>query len=167
VSVVVLIGMPGCGKSSIAKILATRRKSRLVTIDADIEAAWGMSVSELFAERGEAVFRTLESNAIAHAIGSEVDAVVAVGGGAVTTREAREAISRADAVVWLRASLETLRRRVGDARARPLLAGDPAEALSRLLSERTGLYESVATLTVDVDGLSQRNVADLVEAGLQ
>lgn len=158
--------MPGCGKSAIGRNLAVLCEVSFVTVDAEIEKGWSMTVSELFAERGEETFRLLEANAIEEAIGAHADAVISVGGGAVTTARSREAIARADCVVWLRARLDTLQRRVGDGRKRPLLAGDVARRLHELCEAREDLYASLATVVIDVDGKSQRQVTALVQEAL-
>lgn len=149
---ILLIGMMGSGKTSVGRQLAARLGWAQIDSDQQVEQATGRTVAEIFATDGEAAFRRQEREALAGALAREVPAVVSVAGGAVLDPDNRRAIAGAGTVVWLRAGLDTLTRRVGDGTTRPLLAGDPAGVLARLLPEREPLYAGLADLVLDVDG---------------
>ncbi len=156
----------GAGKSTVGRLLSRTLGWPLIDIDSEIEGAAGRTVAELFAVVGEPAFRVLETEAIERVIADDAPAVVAVGGGAVLAAANRQLLRGGGTVVWLRASLETLGRRVGDGAGRPLLSGAPSERLARIEAERRSLYEEVATVVVDVDDLSPEAVAEKVLATL-
>lgn len=162
-----LVGMMGAGKSTVGRELASRLGRRFVDTDADIESAVGCSVAEIFASQGEGAFREREREAIEALRGS--GAVVALGGGAVTQPKVRKALAGCGVTVYLRAAPETLLARVGDAEARPLLAGlGPAERLERvraLLAEREAAY-TVAALCIDTESLGPDEVVEAILARL-
>lgn len=149
---VLLVGMMGAGKSTVGRRLADRLGWTLLDSDAEVEWAVGKTVPEIFAESGEAAFRRAEAMALAEATSSERPVVIAVAGGAVLDPANRELIKRGGLVVWLRASVATLARRVGDGDGRPLLENGAEAALARLYPQRHDLYAEVADLVVDVDG---------------
>jgi shikimate kinase len=159
---VVLVGMMGAGKSTVARLLAEAFGCAALDTDEMVERRAGRTVSDMFAREGEDAFRAAESEAI-----SELNAVVgplvaSVGGGAVLSSANRAALHSVGTVVWLRAQPATLARRVGRGAGRPLLrrAGlGPLEVLAQIAEERRAYYQEVADLVVDVDGLSSRQVA--------
>lgn len=164
-----LVGMMGAGKSTVARALAEQLGWPLLDTDRAVEQRQGRTVAQIFAEDGEAIFRSEESAALAAVARLEGPIVVSVGGGAVISASNRAALNGAGTVVWLRASSETLAARVGSGRGRPLLAGakgGAAQALRRLLEERRPFYEEVADVVVDVDGLAAPEVARRVIQGL-
>jgi shikimate kinase len=165
--VVALVGMMGSGKSSVGAALAARTGRVLVDLDEAIEQAAGRSVAELFAEEGEAAFRTRELDALMSVLATRSATVVATGGGVVTIPEARAALSDGATVVWLDAPAEVLAERVGAGQGRPLLAGDPSARLRALDAERRPLYSAVADLVVDAADGSPDAVADRVLAALE
>jgi shikimate kinase len=162
----VLVGMMGAGKSTVGALVSERLGRRHVDADAEVEAASGCTVAELFAARGEPAFRALEAAVLDELLAAPEPAVVAVGGGAVLDPHNRMLMARSGTVVWLRATPATLAARVGDGAGRPLLAGAAAENLSRLDHDRRGLYEEVAVVTVDVDDLTPAQVAEKILAAL-
>ena len=99
---------------------------------------------------------------------TRTDAVIGLGGGAVTDERNRKALSGCGTVVWLRASDDTLAAHIDDASGRPLLAGkDVSAELARLAAERAPLYTEVADVIVDIDGLAPDDVVDRVVAALK
>lgn len=162
-----LVGMMGAGKSTVGRELARRLGRRFVDSDDEIERAAGASVAEIFAGEGEASFRRREREAVRALRGS--GAVVALGGGAMAQPALRRMLAGCGVVVYLRAAPETLLARVGDAEARPLLAGlGPSERLERvraLLAERAAAYAE-AGLSVDTDGLEPAEVAERILCAL-
>ena len=172
---VLLVGMMGTGKSTVAGLLASALGYGLVDTDGLVEARAGRTVAEIFSQEGEQHFRSAEAHAVAELGEMEGPVVVSVGGGAVLAAANRQAMRALGTVVWLRARPATLAERVGAGHGRPLLstgsdessgATAPHEVLVRLDDERRALYEEVADLVVDVDDLSAPQVARRVADAL-
>ena len=157
---VALVGLPGTGKSEVGPRLAGRLGWRFVDTDAEVEAATGQRISEVFAREGEAGFRRRELEALGAALDTTA-VVVACGGGVVTQPEAVALIRRRACVVWLDAADAVLLRRLGDAADRPLLSDDPPRRLAELRAARAELYGAGAPLRVDV-AAHPEEVADRV-----
>ncbi len=138
---VILVGMPGSGKSSIGRRLAARLGMPFLDADTEIEAAAGLPITEIFSRYGEAHFRDGERRVIARLV-SGPPVVLATGGGAFADVGTRAALRRAGTVtVWLRCAHATLLRRVVGRGHRPMFVGtDPAEVLQRLMAARHPLY---------------------------
>lgn len=159
----VLVGAMGAGKTTVAELLAQAWGVPARDTDADVEAAEGREISEIFVDSGEAYFRERERAAVAAAL-AEHTGVLSVGGGAVLDPATRDLLA-GHTVVFLRVGLAEAAKRVGLGTSRPLLLGNVRGRIKALLDERTPIYESVATLTVDTDHRSPQQVADeIVEA---
>jgi shikimate kinase len=172
---VLLVGMMGTGKSTVARLLAGALGYGLVDTDSLVEARAGRTVAEIFEHDGEQRFRAAEAHAVAGLGDMEGPLVVSVGGGAVLAEANRRAMRALGTVVWLRARPATLAERVGAGLGRPLLSSGPVgpggataphDVLARLDGERRALYEEVADLVVDVDDLSAPQVARRVADAL-
>ncbi len=161
----ILVGMMGAGKTTVGRLLADRLGWRSFDSDVQIMDETGHTVPELFAERGEAAFRAEEERVLTDALSGDEPVVVSAAGGVVLSAANRALLSRSGTVVWLRADPRVLADRVGDGTGRPLLDDDPATALVALEEVRRPLYESVATLTVDVDALSPGEVVEQILDG--
>lgn len=155
--VVVLVGAPGAGKTTVAHLLATRLGRSVRDTDADVERTTGASVQDLFVEHGEAHFRELEAAAVATAL-EEHDGVLALGGGAVMHPRTQELL-RGHRVVFLDVGLTAAAQRVGLGTNRPLLLGNVRATLKALLDARRPVYEQLATHTVLTDDLAAEDVA--------
>lgn len=161
-----VIGMMGCGKTTVGRLLAERLGWRHLDSDEQVARDTRRTVPEIFAERGEPAFRAAERKALAAGAVSDTPTVVSVAGGAVLDPDNRRMLAHNGVVVWLRAEVETLARRVGDGVGRPLLGDDPAGALRRLYAERRPIYEDLAQVVLDVDHLEPLTVVDRVVASL-
>jgi shikimate kinase len=161
---VVLVGPMGAGKSSVGAELARRWEVDLRDTDADVETDAGKTVSEIFVDDGEQVFRALERRAVENAL-AEHTGVVALGGGAVMADETRSALA-GHRVVFLDVGLADAAARVGLGGTRPLLLGNVRGQLKALLDARRPLYDEVAVVRVDTDGKTVADVADEVEKAL-
>lgn len=163
---VVLVGLPGAGKSTSGRRLAKILGVPFADSDDLVEQAAGRTVREIFDRSGESAFRAAEGAAVTSAL-SEFDGVLALGGGALTPETTREAVRRSGVdVAYLRTTLETLAGRIGDGRTRPLLAVDPAGRLAELAAAREPVYAELASITVDTDGRSAGQVAATIAARL-
>ena len=162
---VVLVGPMGAGKSTVAAILAQRWGVAVRDTDADIEAAEGRAISEIFVDDGEQHFRALERAAVATAL-SEHDGVLALGGGAVLDPATREALA-GHPVAFLNVGLSDAVKRVGLGVGRPLLLGNVRSRVKALLDERLPVYQAVATVQVDTDGRTPEEVAADVASAIE
>ncbi|MER7548221.1 shikimate kinase [Spirillospora sp. NPDC127506] len=154
----VIIGPPGSGKTTVGGALAERLGVALRDTDADVEAAAGKPIGEIFIDDGEDRFRELERAAVAAAL-AEHEGVVSLGGGAILAAETQELLA-GHTVVYLRVGLPEAIKRVGLNSARPLLVLNPRSQMRKLLEERLPIYERLGTVGVDTDG---RDPADIVE----
>jgi shikimate kinase len=137
---VVMVGLMGCGKSSVGRRLAARLSLPFVDADDEIEAAAQKSIPEIFADYGETVFRDGERRVIKRLLENGPQ-VLATGGGAYMNDETRAAIRSAAVSVWLKAELSVLMRRVMKRDNRPLLkASDPESVMRELMQKRYPVY---------------------------
>lgn len=158
----VLVGMMGVGKSTVARVLSDRLHRPVLDSDAMIEARTGRTVREIFAADGEPAFRALETEALRDALAATTPSIIAAAGGVVLSAENRALLKESGArVVWLCAQPSTLVERVKSGFHRPLLDDDPAGTLQRMYTDREPLYREVADAIVLVD---QRSIGDVVEA---
>jgi shikimate kinase len=159
----VLVGMMGSGKSTVAKLLAERMRRPVLDTDALIEQRTGRTVRDIFSTDGEAAFRELEAEVLGEVLSSPRPVIVAAAGGVVLGEANRAALRRSGArVVWLCADPATLVERVKGGPHRPLLDADPAGTLQRMFVEREALYREVADAIVLVDHRSAAEVAEAV-----
>ncbi len=164
--VITLIGYRGCGKSSVAPLLADRLNCDYVDSDVVIEQRAGRSVSDIFAQQGEAAFRTLETDVLADLLRRDC-IVIAAGGGAILSESNRHKMRAAGPVVWLQASPITLAGRIAadeaSGRTRPSLTGRAVvDEVTDVLDARRPLYAAAATLTIDTDELEPADIADRI-----
>jgi shikimate kinase len=156
---VVLVGLMGAGKSTVGRRLAARLDLPFKDADAEIEAAAGMSVADIFAIHGEPYFREGERRVIARLL-QEGPSVLATGGGAFMNPETRAWIGGAGISIWLKAELDVLMRRVRKRSNRPLLKNpDPEGSMRQLMADRQPVY-ALADLTVESRDIPHERVVD-------
>ena len=141
---IVLVGMPGSGKTSIGKAVARRERRRYVDSDAEIVASEGRAITEIFAEKGEEYFRKKEKQTL-FLLGSQNGMVISTGGGAVLDRENYYSLKANGRIYYLEREITDLATR-----GRPL--STDTEALKKLLEQREPLYKAFADVTVENDG---------------
>ncbi|MEY9856799.1 shikimate kinase [Catenulispora sp. GAS73] len=160
--VVVLVGAPGSGKSTVGRLVADRLGVAFRDSDEDIETAAGQKISDIFIEHGEPHFRALEKAAVREALATH-DGVLALGGGAVLDADTR-VLLKEHRVAFLEVTLADAASRVGLNRDRPLLLGNVRGTLLKLMDERRPFYEEVAVLTVRTDREPEEIAAEIVES---
>lgn len=158
--VLVLVGSPGAGKTSVGRRVAERLGLTFLDTDHLIETRAGMSIPDIFITLGEEQFRLLEAQAVADALETG-DGILALGGGAVMS-ETTQRLLAGHRTVWLKVGVPDAATRVGLNTARPLLLGNVRGTLTALLDKRNPVYERLATDVVDTSGKSLRQVTDEV-----
>ncbi|CAL9389312.1 Shikimate kinase [Streptomyces sp. enrichment culture] len=162
---VVLVGPMGSGKSTVGQLLAGRLGVPYRDTDADIVAAEGRAIADIFVDEGEPHFRELERRAVAAAV-AEHTGVLALGGGAVLDAGTRALLAGLP-VAYLSMDVEEAVRRVGLGAARPLLAVNPRRQWRELMEARRPLYTEVARIEVATDARTPEEVAQAVLDALE
>ena len=152
---IILIGMPGCGKSAVGRALAAALDRPFVDADSEIEKAAGMSIPDIFAAEGEAGFRSRETAVLAR-LGMGSGAVIATGGGCVTREENYPLLHQNGVIFWLRRDLTKL-----PTAGRPLSQKNSAETL---YAQRRDKYAAFADREVDNDGPLEATLSQIMEA---
>lgn len=160
---IVLVGMPGGGKSTVGRHLARHLGWRFVDSDHEIERRVGSSIREYFDRQGEAAFRDIEQRVIEELVADAKSLVLATGGGAVLREANREVLRRAGAVVYLRSAPEELFRRLRHDTQRPLLqVRDPLKRLRDLYQERDPLYRATAHYVIETGRPSVPTLVNMI-----
>jgi shikimate kinase len=155
----ILVGLPGVGKSTVAGALAERWGSEVLDTDDIVASAVGTSAAQYLRDEGETAFRARELEALRSALDEATNAVIATGGGIVCSRDAREALSE-EITLWLDCDDVVILSRLGDV-DRPLLADGPAETLVRLRGERGEWYREVSRARIDTSAPIEDVVAEV------
>jgi shikimate kinase len=146
-----LIGMMGSGKSTVGKLLAIKLKTPFLDLDHYIEVKNKMSIDDIFKEKGENYFRTLETNALSEIKSSNV--VIACGGGVILNHNNRKNISSNGLVIFLNTSISSLKKRLHSNLNRPLLRHkNIEEELIKIWDQRKKYYYATAAITINTDG---------------
>jgi shikimate kinase len=161
---IVLVGMPGCGKSAIGRRLAPRLDLPFVDVDEEIERAAGKTIKEVFADHGEGYFRDGERRVIARLLTCGPQ-VLATGGGALLAEETRANIRQHGVSIWVKADVPILVRRIAKRSNRPLFEGrDPERVVRELMEARNPLYEAADIVVESRDVPHDVIVGEIIEA---
>ncbi len=163
---IVLIGPPGCGKSTVGRALSHDLKLSFSDTDSLIEEREQSSISDIFTEQGEGYFRAVEEEVVAKALEVE-SGVLSLGGGAILSQVTRELLRNSGSeIVFLDVSITGAAPRIGFNRDRPLLIDNPRARWVALMAARRDIYESLATHTVNTDDKSSNETVEAVRKGL-
>lgn len=159
---VILIGAMGSGKTTIGKALSEELGLAFRDTDEVIENQSGKTIANIFLEDGEDEFRIHEKAALREELLKD-ETILALGGGAPISPDAQLALRTSGSfIVYLEASLATVAPRIGFNRDRPLLLNNPRGQWQTLMEARRPIYESLAKLTVDTNGLSESEIVSLI-----
>ena len=162
----VLVGLMGCGKTSIGRRVASRLQLPFFDADAEIEYAAGRTIPEIFDQFGEDIFRERENKVMARLLEGS-PCIISSGGGAFIAPQTRCLIKKSALSLWLRAELPTLIQRCARRNNRPLLRdGDPGEILNRLMVARHPIYAE-ADLMVQSENNRFKQTVEKVLAALR
>jgi len=158
----IFIGPMGSGKSTIGKAVASSLGATFRDTDTIIEEIEQMPVAQIFIDKGEDYFRTVEKKVLRDELLSD-GSVLALGGGAPISVDAQSALKvSASPVIYLDISLANVAPRIGFNRDRPLLLHNPRGQWQTLMEARRPIYESIANFTIDVNGKSQKEIVSEV-----
>lgn len=153
-----LIGFMGSGKSTIGRFLQKELNMELVEMDARIVEEQGMSINDIFAEKGEDYFRDLESRLVLD-LNNEGNTIVSCGGGVVIRPENVENMKKNGKIVFLSATPDTIYERVKNSTERPILNGHMnVEYIAGLMEKRRALYENAADIRIETDGKTRDEI---------
>lgn len=165
--IVSLVGLPGCGKTTVGRQLARRLQLPFVDSDHAIELRLGCSIREFFEREGESTFRDLEADVI-DGLTQGSAKVLSTGGGAVLRKENRENLASRGYVIYLKASADELFRRVRHDSARPLLqVADPLARMRDLFAQRDPMYQEIAHFVVETGRPSVGTLVNMIVMQLE
>lgn len=158
---ILLIGIMGCGKTTVGRELQQRLGYPLVDMDQEIERIAGKPITAIFADDGEDRFRGMETQVLRElAAQNDPRRIISTGGGVIGCEENRRLLRQLGYVVWLDAPLAVILERTGKSRHRPLLnTDDPAAKIRELMERRGPLYQETAHLKLDTAGLDSAEIA--------
>lgn len=162
-NVIVLVGLSGSGKSTIGLALSKDLNISFIDLDDLIVQSEGISVAEIFAQKGEGRFREIERDIVLH-LDLSSPSVLALGGGAWMQDEIREFLAPIASIIYLEASVESILQRLKDNNARPLLDGlsRRKEVLEQQLEARKRFYAQ-STITVDANAAVSEVVQEIIQ----
>ena len=161
---IILVGYMGCGKTTVGESIAEATRYTFADTDEMIVAQQGRSISDIFAQDGEPAFRDMETALLVKMLTEKNDTcVIFTGGGMPVQKENRNLLRQLGTVVYLRAKPETVYERIKGDTTRPLLqCENPMERIREMIKSRNPAYEEAAELVIDVDDLTQREVAEQI-----
>lgn len=162
---VILIGPPGCGKSTVGRSLAKELQLSFLDTDAEIAKRAGKSISDIFMEDGEVKFREMERSVVLEGLDSNVG-VIALGGGSILDSEVFKKLEGEPKVVYLEVSISNAAPRVGFNTDRPLLVGNPRQQWLKLFEARREKYEHLGKIRISTNNRKPKEVVAEIRSGL-
>lgn len=160
----VLIGFMGCGKTTFGRWISQNANMAFYDTDEYIESKQNREIKEIFATDGENYFRDLETESIQEMSEKLQDSVISVGGGLPMREENRELLKKLGSIIYLRATEETLLKRLANDIKRPLLAdGNISSKIHELMMQREGIYKEAAEIIVDTDDRTFEQIYNEIE----
>ena len=164
---IVLIGPPGAGKSSVGRALSKELSMPFIDSDSEIEKIAGKSISEIFVDDGEQVFRKMEVEIVSKLL-TDFTGVIALGGGAPITLETQQKLESIDfPIIFIDVSISQAANRVGFNKDRPLLLINPRQQWLNLMNDRRPIYERLASEIVSSDNKKPVEVANIISEKLK
>ena len=161
-----LVGMPGCGKSTLGRVLARSLGKTFIDADHELEHRLGVSISTIFEIEGEEIFRNREEETLSRLV-QRVDIVLATGGGVILRPPNRERLKNGGTVLYLHATPEITWERTRHSKNRPLLqTSDPLARARQLYAQRDSLYRETADLVINVDQQKSAHVLSFLREQL-
>lgn len=167
---IILIGLMGCGKTTVGRELSKLRGTPFLDTDFVIEEQLGRNIADIFSDEGEDYFRKLETTLLRYLVQEKTDAsyIISTGGGIVIRPENRALLRQLGYNVWLNVDVPVLIQRTARANNRPLLHNvDPAERLKTLFATRRPMYEETAHDQFDTSALELHEVARMINQGAE
>ncbi len=158
---VVLCGMMGCGKTAVAAAYSALYGVASVDTDAVIVSRYG-EINAIFKERGEQVFRDMETEVCKEVAASYCGAVIALGGGCVLRSQNVSVLKSSGKIFYLRTQPQTIIKRLKGDSTRPLLQGGLEERVNSILAQRSAVYEGAADFIIDTDEYTPQQIAKLI-----
>ena len=156
---IVMVGMMGAGKTTVGELLATKLNRELKDIDRVIEQDQKKSIIEIFTDDGEEAFRKLESETI-EKFSNMSDLIISTGGGALEKANNLSTLQKNGIIIYLKADIEELFKRVKNETQRPLLKEqDPLEVIKKLIKKREKIY-LMADITIITDNKSPEKITE-------
>ena len=165
---IILIGFMGSGKTSVGNYIADGYAYKQIDTDAYIENKYGMKISDIFAGQGEAAFRQMETDTLKELLHIGDNCLISVGGGLPVKPENRKLLHELGYIVYLKAEVDTLVKRLEGDTERPLLQGtDLRTRVTSLMDARKDIYEELADLIVNTDEKNLGEIAKEIMEGIQ
>lgn len=166
---IILIGFMGSGKSTVGKFIAQNNKMKQIDTDWYIESKQNRKIAEIFETEGEEAFRQMETDCIIELLkNSDNKYIVSVGGGLPMREENRELLHKLGTIVYLKAEISTLEKRLSGDKKRPLLQGGSLhDKIASLMEKRESVYEELADLIVQTDNKSFEDIENEIKKGTE
>ena len=158
---IVLCGMMGCGKTTVAEVFKNEYGLAAVDTDALFVERYG-EINAVFEKYGEAYFREREAEIVAEVAKNCHGFVISLGGGCVLRDENVKNLKASGKIFYLRTQAATIIERLRGDKTRPLLAGGLEEKVNAILAARANIYESVADFIIDTDGIRPEEIAEII-----
>ena len=154
-----LIGMPGSGKTTLGKEIASIFDYEFIDMDSLIKKETGLKISQIFLNKGEEYFRTIETSILEKTISSDKKIIISTGGGVILRNQK---ILKKTYNIYLECNANTLVKRLSSSKERPLIGGNIVKNVNQLLFEREILYKTISNAIVD-SNKTKKNIIDQIQ----